>query len=323
MKKEKISIIVPVYNVGKYLKKCLESIINQTYKNIEIILIDDGSTDNSASICDQYKKIDKRIKVIHQENKGLSGARNIGLKNITGDYITFIDSDDYVEIDYIEFLYKLIKEDNYDISACNFNKIINNKQEKNKLQDKYILNSEQALYEVFDINNSFTQSAWAKLYKRDLFNNNYFPEGKIYEDIETIGNILLKVNKIIYSTIPKYNYYIRLGSLSYSDYSIKELDRINHSKELIDKSIKKYPKLKKIANEFYISNLIAVCNKQLFIKMYNTKEIKQTKKVILKNLNIFISKNFSLTKKFQILLFLINTKIYLKVYLHFKKNKYY
>ena len=323
MKKQKISIIVPVYNVDKYLKKSLDSLINQTYKNIEIILIDDGSTYNRGKICDEYKKIDKRIKVIHQENKGLSGARNTGLKNKTGDYITFVDSDDYVEKDYIEFLYKLIKEDDYDISACNFSKIIDNKKEENKINNKYILNSEETLYKLFDVKDNFTQSAWAELYKKELFNNNYFPEDEIYEDIETIGNILLSVNKVIYSTISKYNYYIRLGSLSYSDYSIKELDRINHSKELVNKAIKKYPRLKNIAITFYISNLIAVCNKQLFSGMYKTKEIGYTKKIILKNLNIFINKNFSLTKKIQILLFLINTKIYLKVYLSIKKDKFY
>lgn len=320
---QKISIIIPVYNVEKYIKKCLDSVINQTYKNIEIIVIDDGSTDKSSSICDEYAKKDKRIRVIHQENKGLSGARNTGLKYITGDYITFIDSDDYVEKDYVEYLYNLIIEDDYDISACNFVKIYEKNIDKKNGDNKYILNREQAFSMMLDIENNFTTTAWAKLYKKNLFKDIKFPENEIYEDIETTGNILLKINKMIYSEKPKYNYYIRIGSLSYSNYSIQELDRIKHSKELIDKAILKFPKVKEYAIIFYISNLIAVCNKQLFSNIYKTNEIKYTKKYILKNIIILIKSKFSLVKKLQIILFVINVKLYLKLYLFIKKDKYY
>ena len=110
MKNELISIVVPIYNVEKYLEKCVESILRQTYKNIEIILVDDGSPDLCGEICENYKKIDKRITVIHKKNGGLSDARNYGIKHSNGKYITFIDSDDYVERDYIEYLYNLIKK---------------------------------------------------------------------------------------------------------------------------------------------------------------------------------------------------------------------
>ena len=116
-KKKKISIIIPVYNVEKYLSRCLESVINQSYKNIEIIIVNDGSTDNSFDICNKYKKKDKRVILIDQNNQGLSGARNTGLKHATGEYICFIDSDDYVEKDYVEYLYKLIVKDDYDLNS--------------------------------------------------------------------------------------------------------------------------------------------------------------------------------------------------------------
>ena len=117
-KQDLISVIVPVYNVENYLKRCLDSIINQTYQNIEIILIDDGSTDNSGNLCEDYKKIDNRIKVVHKTNGGLSDARNTGIKKAKGKYITFVDSDDYVEYDYVEYLYNLIKKYDTNISFC-------------------------------------------------------------------------------------------------------------------------------------------------------------------------------------------------------------
>ena len=115
---KKISVIVPVYNVERYLKRCIESIINQTYKDLEIILVDDGSTDSSGNICDEYKKIDKRISVIHKKNGGLSDARNEGLKVVTGTYIAFVDSDDFLDLDMYEYMQKNIEKENADIVIC-------------------------------------------------------------------------------------------------------------------------------------------------------------------------------------------------------------
>ena len=114
--KKLISIVLPIYNVENYIEKCMESVLNQTYKNIEIILVDDGSPDNCPIICDQYVKEDNRVKVVHKENGGLSDARNAGIKVANGDYITFIDSDDYVDKDYVEFLYNTIEETDADIA---------------------------------------------------------------------------------------------------------------------------------------------------------------------------------------------------------------
>ena len=113
-----ISIVVPVYNVSQYLERCIQSVIYQTYENLDIILIDDGSTDNSGLICDKYAKIDKRIRVLHQQNSGLSAARNAGIEIAKGKYITFIDSDDYVDSDYVSFLYDLIKRTGCSLEIC-------------------------------------------------------------------------------------------------------------------------------------------------------------------------------------------------------------
>lgn len=179
---EKISVIIPVYNTENYVRKCIESILIQTYKNIEIIIIDDGSKDDSGKICEEFL-VDNRVKIFHQNNQGTSCARNYGLKNVTGKYICFIDSDDYVEKDYIEFLYNLITKFNTDIAVCGFdyaytnNKFrCNNKKKKNKT---IILNNEQALIKMCDFNDCFMPICCNKIYKTELFKDINFPEGKV------------------------------------------------------------------------------------------------------------------------------------------------
>ena len=139
----KISVILPVYNVEKYLRKCLDSVINQTYKNLEIILVNDGSTDNSGKICEEYALNDKRIKVIHKENGGISSARNAAIDIAKGQYITFIDSDDDVELDYIGYLYDILKKFNCKMSVCTHNIVKNTKIKKSfNLKTDYKLSSQ-------------------------------------------------------------------------------------------------------------------------------------------------------------------------------------
>ena len=130
MRNDLISVIVPVYNVELYLQQCIDSILNQTYSNLEIILIDDGSTDNSSIICDINLEKDHRIKVIHKQNGGLSNARNVGVKNAQGKFVAFIDSDDYISEDYIEVLYRLICKYNADISVCRFRYVFGNVEDQ-------------------------------------------------------------------------------------------------------------------------------------------------------------------------------------------------
>ena len=311
---EKISIIIPIYNSEFNLKKCLDSVINQTYKNIEIILIDDASTDNSYQICLEYKNKDSRIILLHNNiNQGVSISRNIALKHVSGKYITFIDSDDYVSLDYVETMYNLIKIDNYDIAVIVYVKIINNKEKFIFKEKQNILNQEEAFEKLFEDNN-FTPAVVCKLFKKELFNHIKFPDYKIFEDIEVIGNILLKVNKIIYSSISKYYYVIRPNSLSFSSYTIKDHDRIIHSKDLIDKVVNKYPNLEKQANLFYLNNILAVSNKQLFLNIYKSDIIRLTKKIIKDNFFDIIFSNIELIKKIQFILFLINIRLYKLIY---------
>lgn len=222
---ELISIIVPVYNVEKYLRKCIDSIRNQTYTNIEIILINDGSTDTSGKICDEFKEQDERITVVHQENQGISMVRNMGIKLAKGNFIGFVDSDDYIENDMFETLYKLNKKYNSDISIVSFYEHYNEKiisvRNSKKLE---ILDKTEGLKELL-IDIKIQSYLWNKLFRKELLNNIEFPEGKNFEDISAMLLIFEKSNKIVLLEEPKYHYVRRDNSIvgkknykTYKDY---------------------------------------------------------------------------------------------------------
>lgn len=212
-----ISIIVPVYNMEKYIDKCINSIINQTYKNIEIIIVDDGSTDKSNKMIDKYKKIDKRIKVYHKKNGGLSDARNYGLEKATGEYIGFVDSDDYIENNMYEILYNNLIKYKADISVVNYNlvyeKDFNYKKNFKEISDKLLILNKMETIKLLLDDNKFGNYAWNKLYKRELFNNIKYPVGRNMEDLGTTYKIIEKCNRIVYDPIPLYNYLQRNNSI--------------------------------------------------------------------------------------------------------------
>ena len=217
MVEELISIIVPVYNVEKYLEKCIESIINQNYRNIEIILVDDGSKDNSGNICDKYAEKDSRIKVIHKKNGGLSDARNSGLEVAKGKYVGFVDSDDFIAKDMYEYLFKLMKNNDACISVCNYEKkwenISKKNEEKNFVKDYDIaLNSSEALKYIVD-DKILKSYACNKLYKIELFQDVRYPLGLNMEDIATTYKLIYNSNKIVIGNEIKYYYVQRKGSI--------------------------------------------------------------------------------------------------------------
>lgn len=211
MRMDKISVIVPIYNVAPYLNQCLDSIVNQTYKNLEIILVNDGSTDSSLKTCSQYQQQDKRIRIINQKNAGVSATRNVGIEISTGEYLTFVDPDDwYVSPSSITDLYKLLKNKNADISIGNFNTYDEVKQSSYVLvftnrfkqlcmtSDEWFdneYNSEEAVSQCFS-------SSCGKLYKRNCFLSIRFPVGKIIEDDLTMWKIYLSIKKIAYTNQP-------------------------------------------------------------------------------------------------------------------------
>ena len=188
---ELISIIVPCYNSEKYLERCVYSLINQTIKNIEIILINDGSTDKTGELCEYYANLDKRIKVIHKKNEGVAYARNTGIDFATGKYIGFVDSDDFVELDMYEILYSAMISNDADISQCSYNRVEGKKIIPiNKTQNNIILNNEDGMKNVIDAT-IFFPAVWNKLYKRNIIKT-YFRSFRLCEDrifnIETFIN---------------------------------------------------------------------------------------------------------------------------------------
>lgn len=215
MKQELISIIVPVYKVEKYLEKCIDSIVRQNYSNIEVILVDDGSPDNCGEICESWMKKDNRIRVFHKKNGGLSDARNCGIEHSKGEYITFVDSDDYISEDYIMKLYYFLVENNADISVCNTD-IVFEDSNANEVKDANIMIKrydpdsafENMLYEI-----DLTNSAWGKLYKRKLWNGIRFPVNKLYEDMFVTYKLFYKAKNIIYVSEKLYHYLVRSDSI--------------------------------------------------------------------------------------------------------------
>lgn len=246
---ELISIVVPVYNVEQYLDKCIESIVDQTYSKIEIILVDDGSEDSSGSICDRWRKKDNRIRVIHKRNEGLSSARNAGLDASLGDYIGFIDSDDYIENTMYERLLNAIKKDDADIAICNYdfvdssNNLIKNENviknqvlPKTRIYDKLI--NENYFYYVTAVN---------KLYRKRIFINVEFPFGKIHEDEYTVHHLFDNCDKISMIADTLYHYVQRNNSIMNSTITIKKLDaayafldRYHFAKEMNKKVLADY-----------------------------------------------------------------------------------
>lgn len=210
-----ISVIVPVYNVDMFLNRCLNSIINQTYKNLEIIVVDDGSTDNSGKICDDFSKIDSRIFVIHKENGGLSSARNAGLDVIHGKYVTFVDSDDYISSDCIEYLYDLILKTDSSIAIGNYGFTKENQHKFEKVDEVVQqISGIEAINRQFGKNTVQYVSAWAKLYSSSLFDEIRFPNGMVHEDEGTTYKVLYLSSKIVVSNKVIYAYYYNGDSIT-------------------------------------------------------------------------------------------------------------
>ena len=239
-----ISVIIPIYNVEKYLGKCLDSIIKQTYTNLEILLINDGSTDSSGTICDEYAKKDSRIRVIHQTNKGLSGARNKGLDEAKGDYIGFIDSDDIISPEFYKILHKNLVETDSDISLCNFHSFTDIKEinvNVNKNYFKSITYNGADFIESFRYKNDTVRYVIVcnKLYKKKIWNNLRFPvDVRISEDEYVWYKCFYKSNRIIEIDLMLYYYFKRDDSITnrvYQEYSFKkEISYIKALEERIE-----------------------------------------------------------------------------------------
>lgn len=231
-----ISIIVPVYNVEKYLDCCIKSLISQTYSNLEIILVDDGSKDLSGAICDRWAEKDERIKVIHKENGGLSSARNCGIENASGEYYAFLDSDDFVNEKFIEILYDLCQKWDCKLALCDYLEVAETENDVPELENgtSYCISREDMYNNLFTNQNVKTVIACNKLYGKDIFNGLRYPVGRINEDEAIIHKVIEKVNKVAVSNLPLYYYRQTTNSISRGKYNLKMLDELQAKQERLD-----------------------------------------------------------------------------------------
>lgn len=326
MKKELISIIIPVYNTEKYLTSCLDSVINQTYRNLEIILVDDGSTDNSGAICQEYALTDQRIKYFKKENNGAASARNFGLKMAKGKYIGFVDSDDIIHKDMYLTLYNNLIDYNADLSICDVTRFsdVPNFNNSNNIWEYDTLKALKVLLE----DKKICSYSVNKLCKKDLIKNITYPISKLQEDVGTVYKFIMNANKIVYSDSKLYGYYARGDSVTKT---INEKFIYDYF-EMIEA---RYFDLRKYNIDNYLNlnmvNVILGCyidislNKQLLLDK-NLKEFMDNKYNALKKINTKDVKVLN-TRKHNILIniLLFNRKIFLFVmnlYLQLKKVYY-
>ena len=323
MEKRLISIIIPVYNVEEYIEQCIQSVINQTYKKLEIILIDDGSIDKSGKICDVYADRDKRIIVIHKENGGLSDARNKGIDIASGEYITFVDSDDYVEDSFIEDLYTTLINNNAEMSICNIIKV-NDKGEKIEnigFAEDELVNGKKILKGICEHKNVIESIvAWNKMYSKDFFRENRYPKGRIHEDEFLTYKILYYAKKVAITN--KFLYYYRQNdnSITGKKFNVKRLDFLealeerlkfyhNHNEEYLYN--KTFEMIMSVIREFYIKVKKYIDNsmdiQRALIKKYRIMYIKFIK-----------IKDISVKTKIKSLAFYIMPNIFFE----FKKRKF-
>lgn len=235
----KLSVVVPVYKVEQYIHQCVDSILDQTFTDFEIILVDDGSPDKCGEICDEYAKKDSRVKVIHKKNGGLSDARNFGIDIAQGEYITFVDSDDKIDKYMYYDMLKNLEENDLDIICCDTYIVRgNNKKFRPRYDNDKIFDKNESIVEI--LNGNIDNAAWNKIYKRCLFEKIRYPKGRIYEDVATTYKLFYLANRVGYLKKPYYYYYKRKGSIVASAFNSKSrYDCFLGYKERIEFAIEK------------------------------------------------------------------------------------
>lgn len=307
----KISIIVPVYNVENYLRKCINSILNQTIKDIEIILVNDGSKDKSGDICEEYKKKDDRVVVIHKENGGLSSARNAGLKIATGELINFIDSDDWIEPDYLEILYDGIIKCNADISVMHLTKVTQYEKIEfmTKRKEEWVKLTPHKAMESFFADNFIGYSACNKLYRSNLFEGITYPEGMIMEDKATTYKLIHKTNLLAVNLSEKYHYYLRNDSIMQSTFNRKKFDSLKIHLEQIEFVDEYYPEFYELIRARYAYESFRLLLMMIRSNYSEKSDVEQCLRIIRDNTQyVMKEKRIRLHHKIYVLLFYLFPK---------------
>ncbi len=320
-----VSIIVPVYQVEKYIHHCINSILSQTYKNLEIILVDDGSQDACPQICDEYAEKDNRVYVIHQKNLGLSEARNTGIKIAQGEYIAFVDSDDYISSDMIQILLERAVCKNADISVCNYFTVNgNNSYWRRKPQYEREMTSTQALEDIFTLPNYCEVVVWNKLFHAHLFKDTgiLFPCGKIHEDNFTTYKLIYYANKIVYCDQPLYYYVQRDESIMHASFNLKKLqllEAVDETKNFIIQN--NLPLVKQVQN-YEIMMLFNILNQLLYEKKKYINVWNEIRCMILNDKKL-IERNPYISKRHRIGIFLLQWHLYTPLYKFYYQAKRY
>lgn len=312
--KGKVSIIVPAYNVENYLKKCMTSLLNQTYKNIEILLIDDGSTDNTGTIADEYN-LDK-VKVYHKKNGGLSDARNYGLDRITGDYVTFVDADDYVYEKYIEYLVDLMQDGKNQIACLAAQTFCKDEDlDLNFEMSAEFGTAEEAAKKML-LRETITHSAWGKLYVSDVWKTLRFPYGKLYEDYYTTFDAVRKAKNVAVSRAKMYFYYQREDSIMHYKCNEKTISIVEASQDVTSRIVAYWPELEEEAKGLQIA-LCLKCLQKIYANDIDSYKNVQKKIRQIINSNkwiIFKSKRINIKDKVKVLMLYFPPKLYLYMY---------
>lgn len=310
---DKISVVIPVYNVEKYVKKCLDSILNQSYKNLEIIIVDDGSKDRSVEIIENIIKNDSRAKIYRKVNGGLSDARNFGMNFVTGKFVIFIDSDDYIEDNMILTLYENIIKENADVSVCGiYNVYINNKKAQCVNENIYFTCAKDRFLKEYLIGKLIPGSICNKLIKTNIAKNIKFPVGKIYEDAFYQFDLINFAKTYVVTTKPLYNYFHRENSITTKPYTKKNLDYIEIYTKFYNYVLKNNKNLEKEAffrlSYAYFTVLDKILLEDDFYKIKEYKEILKFLKI--NYFKIFKNYYFRIPRRIAVILLKINVKIY-------------
>lgn len=305
--RDMITVIIPVYNVEKYVSECIQSVLNQTYDNLEVIIVNDGSTDHSLFICNKYLS-DKRVRLINQKNGGLSRARNTGLENANGAYITFIDSDDYyIEPNAIETLYKNLVENKADISCSGW---VSKEKSYNRIPNIVLFSKKEALAHLLD-STGFRCFAWNKLYKACLFEHIRFPEGKLFEDIQTQYKLISDSNNLVYTSQPLYFYRKRKDSITNKTFSDGNYDLIEAIDYVLEKVMKNHNQIINSVMAGYLYYYMTFINRAILARHDIVKhEIKVKHLIKEHNYDVISASGIDLKRKLMLCLYAYATPLY-------------
>lgn len=297
-----ISVVVPVYNVELYLEKCIKSILNQTFIEFELILVNDGSTDSSGKLCEEFVKKDPRISLITQKNSGLSAARNQGTKMAKAPFITYIDSDDYISKDYLKELFEFQKRYSADVVVANQAYVYENGKIVYRHYNNIRLLSDQEALEIIYYQKEFDTNACGKLFKTKLMKNNPFTEGILYEDFDLIYKLIAQSKVIVYNPVPLYFYLQRSASIMGEAFSNRKLVLINIAENHLLFIKKQYPEILNAVIRRYVYSNFHLIGRTAMLNEYKEITRKLRKNILKYRKNILINPKVSIKEKISVII---------------------